>query len=190
MVSTYESFIGDPAAPELEVLLESALAPPLNQQVQVVGFEPSTASQRRGTSARRTRGGRTRIETKKIGDHGELLILAEEKRRLIADGRSDLAELVDHPAVQNKYPGYDIKSFNRDGSERLIEVKSSRGDSRVWHVTPNEWDAAARYGDRYWLYFVTKVFKRSVHVVSMRNPVLRAERGEIQVQPDGYELRV
>ena len=50
--------------------------------------------------------------------------------------------------------GYDIRSALPDGSEmRYIEVKARAGTGKI-ALTQNEWFAAQRLGDEYWLYVV------------------------------------
>ncbi len=49
--------------------------------------------------------------------------------------------------------GYDIRSVSSDGGVRYIEVKTRAGVGKV-ALTPNEWIAAQKLGDRYWFYVV------------------------------------
>jgi hypothetical protein len=75
-----------------------------------------------------------------LGRAGELMVLAGEKSRLRREEREDLAELVTHVSVtEGDTAGYDILSFNSDGTARYIEVKSTRGSaSTAFFVSPNE----------------------------------------------------
>ena len=63
--------------------------------------------------------------SKRTGDRGELIVLALEKQRLIQGGKSELAEKVDHVADREDGLGYDILSFEDDGTNRPIEVKAT-----------------------------------------------------------------
>lgn len=64
---------------------------------------------------------------KDLGDLGELLVIEYEKSRLMAAGRNDLAEAVEHSSkTQGDGLGYDIRSFSEDGTELFIEVKSTK----------------------------------------------------------------
>jgi len=85
---------------------------------------------------------------KKIGDAGERIVLDYEERRLIEAGYSDLADSVRWLADEGETPGYDILSYNEDGSERWIEVKSTTGNkmSSV-EITDNELRAARMCSD-------------------------------------------
>jgi len=61
-----------------------------------------------------------------LGAAGELFVLELEHRRLWEAGARHLAERVEHVArTQGDGLGYDISSFDPDGSERLIEVKTT-----------------------------------------------------------------
>jgi hypothetical protein len=87
---------------------------------------------------------------------GEEVALEAEKDRLIAAGRPDLAARVqscgDRPGL-----GYDIHSFEEDGSDRFIEVKNvTRG--RRFFLTEGEW-LNSRTRANYWFYLVDTVLE-------------------------------
>ena len=65
-------------------------------------------------------------ESRKVGNAGEKLVLKKERITIEAQ-RPDLAEMIVHEADLGNYPGYDILSYNPDGSRRCIEVKASKG---------------------------------------------------------------
>jgi hypothetical protein len=75
-----------------------------------------------------------------LGRAGEERVLAHEHANLVANGRTDLAEgirWVSH--LDGDGAGYDIRSFDSDGSPRLIEVKTTNGWERTpFHITRNE----------------------------------------------------
>src|SRR5258708_8363693 len=58
----------------------------------------------------------------------EKLVMKEEKKRLLREERADLVEAVTRVSATEPGRGYDIASFNADGSPRYIEVKSSQGN--------------------------------------------------------------
>lgn len=63
-----------------------------------------------------------------LGKLGEEHILNHEIARLIAAERMDLAKKIEWTSdVHGDGAGYDIKSFEPDGSDRLIEVKATKG---------------------------------------------------------------
>lgn len=75
-----------------------------------------------------------------LGRAGEERVLAHECACLLAVGRTDLAERVRWVShLDGDGAGYDIQSFNTDGSDRLIEVKTTNGWERTpFHITRNE----------------------------------------------------
>ena len=79
-------------------------------------------------------------ENKSIGLYGEKLVLEYERTRLKLSNRCDLAEQVMHVSeTEGDGKGYDILSFNIDGSERFIEVKTTKGDGQTpFYLSANE----------------------------------------------------
>jgi hypothetical protein len=75
-----------------------------------------------------------------LGRAGEERVLAHERANLLAAGRTDLAERIRWVShVDGDGAGYDILSFGADGSDRLIEVKTTNGWERTpFHITRNE----------------------------------------------------
>ena len=67
---------------------------------------------------------------------------------LSAFGRNDLAESVRWVSdLDGDGAGYDIRSFEPDGSERLIEVKTTNGwDRTPFHISRNELAVAEAVG--------------------------------------------
>lgn len=75
-----------------------------------------------------------------LGLAGEERVLAHERASLLAAGRTDLAERIRWVShVDGDGAGYDILSFDTDGSDRLIEVKTTNGWERTpFHISRNE----------------------------------------------------
>lgn len=75
-----------------------------------------------------------------LGRAGEARIVASERATLAAAGRADLAARVRWVADEDgDGAGYDVASFEPDGTERLIEVKTTNGWERnPFHLTSNE----------------------------------------------------
>lgn len=89
-----------------------------------------------------------------LGNAGELLVLAYERARLIAAGREALAAKIEHTSlIRGDHEGYDILSFEDNGAERLIEVKTTKyGSETPFYVTKNELATSGRHAQRYQLY--------------------------------------
>lgn len=77
---------------------------------------------------------------RKLGYLGEELVFHHERENLQAAGRSDLARKVQWTSQElGDGAGYDIFSFTADGSERLIEVKTTNGPARTpFFLSENE----------------------------------------------------
>jgi Domain of unknown function (DUF3883) len=75
-----------------------------------------------------------------LGKHGEELVLKHERLRLTSAGRNDLANKLEWTSeVRGDGAGYDIRSFNFDGSDRLLEVKTTNGSSYTpFFISENE----------------------------------------------------
>lgn len=91
-----------------------------------------------------------------LGRAGELFVADLEARRLHAAGEKALSGRVEHvAATQGDGLGYDVRSFENDGRERLIEVKTtSFGQLVPFFVTRNELARSKHDADRYHLYRV------------------------------------
>lgn len=61
-----------------------------------------------------------------LGQAGEEIVLEFEHQRLWRAGQKALAERIDHVSNKGDGHGYDILSFETDGRERLVEVKTTR----------------------------------------------------------------
>lgn len=75
-----------------------------------------------------------------LGRQGEELALLYERQRLISGGREDLALKLEWTSEERgDGAGYDIASFEFDGRERLIEVKTTNGPARTpFYLSENE----------------------------------------------------
>lgn len=84
-----------------------------------------------------------------LGRAGEERVLAHERASLLAAGRTDLAERIRWVShVDGDGAGYDIRSFDMDGGNRLIEVKTTNGWERTpFHITRNELAVAEAHRD-------------------------------------------
>mgnify|MGYP003659324166 FL=1 len=77
---------------------------------------------------------------RELGKLGEARVLASEQTRLTSDGRADLADKIRWVSeLDGDGAGYDILSFEKDGSERYLEVKTTVGYRRTpFYLSRNE----------------------------------------------------
>lgn len=77
---------------------------------------------------------------RKLGKQGEELVFMHEQQRLRLADRTDLARRVEWTSeIRGDGAGYDIRSFDFDGTERLIEVKTTNGPARTpFFISENE----------------------------------------------------
>jgi hypothetical protein len=121
------------------------------------------------------------------GELGEKVVLALERNRLRKSGRNDLADSVRWVSAESVGEGYDILSYETDGTERFIEVKTSIGNSKTFDLSDNEWRTACRLGDKYYICRVTHV-RSSPKTVFYCDPRQLEESGEITKTANGWRV--
>ena len=90
---------------------------------------------------------------RKLGLAGEKWVLKDEIRLLNIAGRQDLAQKVKHVALFDSSAGYDIISFDVDGTQKKIEVKTTKGSrSTPFFISINEVLTSSEHPEDYWLY--------------------------------------
>lgn len=91
-----------------------------------------------------------------LGRAGELFVMELEARRLHAAGRKALSERIEHvAATRGDGLGFDVLSFEDDGRERLIEVKTTAfGELTPFFVSRNELARSEADASHYHLYRV------------------------------------
>lgn len=121
--------------PDVQTLRDVLVDPPRRDRVREPqpgpGFERRAI--RRDYIERESR-------NRSLGLAGELFVAEFESRRLHAGGHPTLASRVEHiAATQGDGLGYDVLSFEPDGRERFIEVKTtSFGATTPFYVSRNE----------------------------------------------------
>lgn len=89
-----------------------------------------------------------------LGLAGELLVMEYETRRLHDLGEKVLANRIEHVSkTKGDGAGFDILSFDGDGRERFIEVKTTAYVAETpFFVTPNEIEFSSEASDKFHLY--------------------------------------
>ena len=89
-----------------------------------------------------------------LGAAGEEFVLKYELARLVREGCESLAHKIEHTSkIRGDHEGYDILSFETNGAERLIEVKTTKyGKETPFFVTRNEVAVSERHSSKYNVY--------------------------------------
>jgi len=110
-----------------------------------------------------------------LGHRGEELVLEFEQKRLHdVERRPDLAKRVEWTSqVRGDGAGYDVSSFNSDGSRRVIEVKTTGlGKYFPFNITANEVRCSEALPDEFQLYRVFN-FGPDARLYQLPGPVSR-----------------
>lgn len=93
---------------------------------------------------------------KKLGLAGELMALNYERAFLTKNGQYELAKKIRHVSVDDgDGAGYDILSFNLNGQEKYIEVKTTTGESNSpFIISANEIEFSRQNNLKYYLYYI------------------------------------
>jgi hypothetical protein len=137
------------------------VVPEVDDILSVLTKPPSTSSQDHATKKRAAvrpffsvnyleREARNRS----LGTAGEKLVITFERARLIRAGRESLAARIEHTAqLRGDAEGFDIRSFEETGVERLIEVKTTKyGRETPFFVSSNEVSVSESSAGQYYLY--------------------------------------
>ena len=127
---------------------------------------------------------------KETGKKGEEHVYSYEVECLKRGGRMDLAkQVIKQYEDTSSFPGYDIKSFNLDGSEIFIEVKSSASlKKNNFEITSNEINAAKKYKDKYFIYRVVNAKVNPKISIKIKNPWDFHKKGTLDIAPIKYKL--
>ena len=125
-----------------------------------------------------------------IGQQGERYVYELEKKYLLGIGKSDLAQKVKIVSEENIAAGYDILSFDAEGNEKFIEVKTSAGKSGVFEITANEIVVAKKKNELYWIYRVTKIQENAPEVLKIQNPAKHIDNGSLLLKPTAFTVTI
>ena len=111
-------------------------------------------------------------QNRSLGQAGEVFALDFERWRLVQLGAGQLAEKVKQTAAdEGDGLGYDIRSFEPDGRERFIEVKTTAfGEKTPFFVSANEARFARDHADRFHLYRLFE-FRATPRMFELSGPI-------------------
>jgi hypothetical protein len=194
LLKLYEAMAGSVLLPsEEEYVIENTVTPTVSASVHVNTFVPGVRKIRKSSTSEQS-GNQKRYSrsSDKVGRIGEEYVFNVERELLIRGGREDLAEkvILHRYYAENRTPGWDITSYNLDGSIKYIEVKSSVGKA-ITNVTltSNEWRMASEFKgtNKYHLYLVTKILKEP-EIQDMLDPASWVDGGGLELIVDTYLL--
>lgn len=125
--------------------------PPEPNGAKPTPYPPLNAKRRTG---RLTNWLERESRNRSLGTAGELFALSFEHKRLWEAGLKSLAERLEHVAVsKGDGLGYDIQSYEANGADRLIEVKTTRlGIETPFFASRNEVGVSGARAEEYVVY--------------------------------------
>jgi hypothetical protein len=88
-----------------------------------------------------------------LGLKGEELVIEYEKWRLISEGKESLADRIEWRSREDDGAGYDILSKNKNGTDRFIEVKTTKLSKETpFYFSKNEYEFSKEKKEDYHLY--------------------------------------
>lgn len=119
----------------------------------------------------------------KLGKAGEEFVVRLERQKLIGVGRDDLAENVRWVSdLDGDGAGYDVRSFDAEGQERLIEVKTTNGAAKTpFYLSRNEHQIAELRPDAWRLYRV-HLFAQRPTIFTLSPPLSAA----VHLRPESW----
>lgn len=185
----FMKFLYDTFKTELEV--EHTVNGEIDYDFEYIEFEYLGAhkiEQRERIRLRETDYEKINKNKKDIGNRGERAVLNHEKEKLYKLGLNNLAEQVQF--VENDAIGYDINSFDENGNEIHIEVKTNSGKSNKnieFYLTYNEL-SKMKQDDKYYIYYLYDIKgKTKCHIV---NKKILLENKEEYLQPVTYKVNI
>lgn len=155
------------ARPELattvaKLIEQPAVKPTSISDILAILVEPPTPAKKKEAlyekpSVRRVSPKRNYLEqeahNQSLGRAGEELVMEFEHQRLWRAGHKNLAERIEHVAAKTDGHGFDILSFETDGHERLVEVKTTRfGQMTPFFASKNEVEVSDERSGEYHVY--------------------------------------
>ena len=118
---------------------------------------------------------------KRLGDRGETIVLKAERKRLSDLGQERLAKKIKHVSQDNNSAGYDILSFDEDGTPRYIEVKATANKTICdgFYITNNELMKSQEL-QNYFLYFVLAARSTEPLIFPLAQPNFRDNKYVIE----------
>lgn len=171
----YQEWLKDKAIPETKIVFNAFEISPINNSSNQRLSTPNDTN-RDGNVDWDKENKRKRIK----GRRAEELVMDFERQRLSEAGQEGLAAKVEDYST-NYSKGFDVLSWNVDGTEKNIEVKSS--SSNCFILTRNELNKSET-NPNYWIYIVNEK-KNEVQIKQIKTPSVRDE-SRFRLEPKDY----
>ncbi|PEJ91289.1 DUF3883 domain-containing protein [Bacillus toyonensis] len=147
------------------------IEPPFSQEQE--DDSQQTNNQRRGRHSTKRNYEREQRRNKIVGYAAEVLVLNIEKEKLNSANRADLAQQVEHVSeTQGDGLGYDIKSFEIDGTEIYIEVKgTSETVNKGFLISDSEVRFSIESAEQFYLYRVYDLNSNKPKYFKLKGPI-------------------
>jgi hypothetical protein len=161
-----ERLIEDPELNQLsaQVVSKQEFVPPISKDLLSMkvappsGLDAKSFYQNKVGDSQKVRAPKNYLEIEgrnaALGLAGERLVLEYEHERLWRSGCRSLADRIEHVSrLKGDHLGYDILSFEEDGRERLIEVKTTQfGPMTPFFASRNEVNVSIKLAEHYQVY--------------------------------------
>ena len=203
-ISIYNNIVNDPKSENFDIGAETLIEDEnhknqdLDKQIieydyDVKEFEPREKIQKISNKSitYKAKKKKKTQDSKIIGKKGEDYVYEYEFRRLNKLNKPELASKIYKHCDNNDFPGWDITSYNSDGTKKYIEVKSSRKNKRSFTITSNEWNAAKREKEKYYIYIVSNALNKKIKIEEIiKNPLKFVEEGKIFLEISEYDFKI
>ena len=130
-------------------------------------------------------------KNKRLGEHGESVVLNAERDSLREMDKAGLADRIRQISKENISAGYDILSFEEDGRNKYIEVKStnnSPSSQANFLITINECEKAKELKN-YYIYIVFNVKSKNPKIWRLRDPFSFQDKG-LTLTPISFRVEI
>lgn len=126
-------------------------------------------------------------ERQRLGVRGEYIVFRFESERLKSLG---IRKKPKHVSKEDDCLGYDIESYNEDGTKRYIEVKATNAPLDKFHffLSANELGQAKLLGENYHVYVVSKPNSARPKIQDLGNPFIVKDK--IILIPTTYKINI
>ncbi len=199
-INVYANIVDDPNAEGLDIIAETTIDEKIEPKKKIsTNYDIPTFSPRDNKNKKNkkistvvlSKKKRKTQESKKIGLAGEKHVYQYEYDKLQKLNKKDLADKIIKHFEIYEYPGWDITSFDKNGKEIFIEVKSTRGTSiNQIEITSNEWDAAIKKKQDYNIYLVNNALNEKIKIFEkINNPAKLVDEKKIEISTSVFELK-